>query len=186
MTSAKNSPTFFDHGIFQNMENKDIKNLIFVDCEADGKSPSTGKMTEFGAVAYPSKATFHGVLAERKLSKENPKFRISTGKIFDEKEVFEKFDAWLTEITNGEKPIFVSDNPAFDWQWINDGFWRTIGKNPFGHSARRIGDFYAGLVGDFTNASSWKKLRVTPHDHNPVNDAMGNLEAFERLLNGER
>src|SRR3989338_6780758 len=186
MTSAKNSPTFFDHGIFQNMENKDIKNLIFVDCEAEGKSPSTGKMTEFGAVAYPSKATFHGVLVERKRSEENPKFRIATGKTFDEKEVFEKFDKWLTEITKGERPVFVSDNPAFDWQWINDGFWRTIGKNPFGHSARRIGDFYAGLVGDFTNASSWKKLRVTPHDHNPVNDAMGNLEAFERLLNGER
>ena len=90
------------------------------------------------------------------------------------------------EVLKGEKPIFVSDNPAFDWQWINDGFWRTLGRNPFGHSARRIGDFYAGLVGDFTNSSSWKKLRSTPHDHNPVNDAMGNLEAFERLLNGEK
>ena len=45
------------------MKKKDIKNLIFVDCEANGKSPSTGKLTEFGAVAYPSKATFHGVLA---------------------------------------------------------------------------------------------------------------------------
>lgn len=172
--------------IINNMVNKDIKNLIFVDCEADGKSPSTGKMTEFGAVAYPSKATFHGVLVERKPSEGNQKFRVATGKTFDEKEVFEKFDKWLTEVTKGEKPLFVSDNPAFDWQWINDGFWRTLGKNPFGHSARRIGDFYAGLVGDFINSSSWKKLRVTPHDHNPVNDAMGNLEAFERLLNGER
>jgi len=104
----------------------------------------------------------------------------------EEKEVFEKFDQWLAEILIGGKPIFISDNPAFDWQWINDGFWRTIGKNPFGHSARRIGDFYAGLIGDFTKASKWKKLRVTPHDHNPVHDAMGNLEAFERLLNGER
>src|SRR3989338_3901381 len=87
-----------------NMVNKEIKNLIFVDCEADGKSPSTGKMTEFGAVAYPSKATFHGVLVERKLSEENPKFRIATGKTFDEKEVFEKFEKWLTEITKGERP----------------------------------------------------------------------------------
>src|SRR3989344_6719411 len=65
-----------------NMVKNDIKNLIFVDCEADGKSPSTGKMTEFGAVAYPSKATFHGVLVERKPSEENPKFRIATGKTF--------------------------------------------------------------------------------------------------------
>lgn len=154
------------------MANKNIKNLIFVDCEATGKSPSTGKMTEFGAVAYPSRATFHGILAGKGRA--------------EEKEVFEKFDKWIAQIIKGERPIFVSDNPAFDWQWINDGFWRTIGRNPFGHSARRIGDFYAGLMGDFTNSNSWKKLRVTPHDHHPVNDAMGNLEAFERLLNGER
>lgn len=154
------------------MVKKDIKNLIFVDCEANGKSPSTGKLTEFGAVAYPSKATFYGVLSGKEPT--------------EEKKVFEEFEQWVLQITNGERPIFVSDNPAFDWQWINDGFWRTIGRNPFGYSARRIGDFYAGLIGDFKDSSSWKKLRITPHDHNPANDAMGNLEAFERLLNGER
>ena len=154
------------------MTNENVKNLIFEDCEAKGKSPSTGKMTEFGAVAYPSKATFHGMLENKEPA--------------EEKEIFEKFDKWLMEVLKGEKPIFMSDNPAFDWQWINDGFWSTLGKNPFGHSGRRIGDFYAGLVGDFMDSNSWKKLRVTLHDHNPVNDAMGNLEAFERLLNGER
>jgi len=163
-----------------------MNNLIFIDCEANGKCPGLGKLTEFGAVAFESRATFHGVLVERKPSEENPKIKVATGKTFDEKEVFEKFDAWLTEVTHGAKPVFVSDNPAFDWQWINDGFWRTLDKNPFGHSARRIGDFYAGLIGDFTDAQSWKKLRRTPHDHNPVHDAMGNVEAFERLLKGER
>lgn len=164
------------HRGFQNMAKKDIKNLIFVDCETSGKSLSTGKLTEFGAVAYPSKATFHGLLPGKESIEES----------IEEKKVFEEFEKWVLQVTKGERPIFVSDNPAFDWQWINDGFWRTLGRNPFGHSARRIGDFYAGLVGDFTDSSSWKKLRVTPHDHNPVNDAMGNLEAFERLLNGER
>ncbi len=148
--------------------NNNIKNLIFVDCEAEGKSPSTGKMTEFGAVAYPSRNSFHGELKNKK----------------DEKEVFEKFEKWLLKET--QRPIFISDNPAFDWQWINDGFWKNLNRNPFGHSARRISDFYAGLVNDFMDSQSWKKLRITLHDHNPVNDAMGNLEAFERLLNGER
>ena len=167
-------------------ETEKIKNLIFVDCEANGKCPSTGKLTEFGAVAYPSRATFHGVLVEREPSKEDPRFKVATGKTFDEKEVFENFEKWILKATKHERPIFVSDNPAFDWQWINDGFWRTLGRNPFGYSARRISDFYAGLVGDFTDSQSWKKLRVTKHDHNPVNDAMGNVEAFERLLKGER
>ncbi len=147
---------------------EELKNLIFVDCEAVGKCPSVGHLTEFGAVAYPSKETFHGVLAS------------------NEQEVFEKFEKWLLQITGGKKPIFVSDNPAFDWQWINDCFWRVLGRNPFGHSGRRLGDFYAGLVGNFLDTQSWKKLRVTKHDHNPVHDAMGNVEAFERLLNGER
>ena len=167
------------------MTNLDIKNLIFMDCEANGKCPSMGKLTEFGAVAYPSKSTFHGVLVERVFSVDSG-FRVATGKVFDDKEVFKKFEKWLLEITEGERPKFVSDNPAFDWQWINDSFWRNLGRNPFGHSARRIGDFYAGLIGDFTDASSWKRLRVTKHDHNPVHDAMGNLEAFGRLLRGER
>ena len=168
------------------MNNPDIKNLIFIDCEANGKCPSLGKLTEFGAVAYPSRATFHGIIIEGHRSAENPTTRVYTGKVFDEKEVFEKFEKWLMEMTGGERPKFVSDNPAYDWQFINYYLHLHLGKNPFGHSARRIGDFYAGLVGDFTNASSWKKLRITVHDHNPVNDAMGNLEAFERILNGER
>jgi hypothetical protein len=80
----------------------------------------------------------------------------------------------------------ISDNPAFDFQWVNDGFLRHLGRNPCGHSARQISDFYAGLCGDFQETQRWKRLRITPHDHNPVNDAMGNLEAFERMLRGER
>src|SRR3989338_8515595 len=151
------------------MANKEIKNLIFVDCEGHGPAPTLNDPAafEFGAVAYPSRQTFHGVGAT--------------------KETFENFDNWILSATEkGFRPLFVSDNPAYDWQFINYYFHLFLGKNPFGHSARRIGDFYAGLVGDFTNASSWKKLRVTPHDHNPVNDAMGNLEAFERLLNAKK
>jgi hypothetical protein len=56
-----------------------LKNLIFVDCEANGKCPSMGKLTEFGAVAYLSKATFHRALIERMPNPENPEFKIETG-----------------------------------------------------------------------------------------------------------
>jgi hypothetical protein len=91
----------------------------------------------------------------------------------------------LLSVTTG-RPVFVSDNPAYDFQWINYGFHHTLGRNPFGHSGRRISDFYAGLTGRWENTQAWKKLRQTPHDHNPVNDALGNVEAFERILAGER
>ena len=115
----------------------------------------------------------------------NPVRSEVTGAAFDPVEVFGRFDAWLASVTSG-RPVMVSDNPAYDFQWIAYGFHHALGHNPFGHSARRIGDFYAGLVGDFMTSQGWKRLRVTPHDHDPVHDAMGNVEALERVLRGER
>lgn len=137
--------------------------LIFVDCEGVGGAPSVGRLTEFGAVEYKTRQSFHGTT--------------------DSKETFQQFKEWLSQFP--APWIFVSDNPAYDWQWINDCFWRHLGYNPFGHSARRIGDFYAGLCGNFRQTQNWKKLRRTTHDHHPVHDALGNAEAFERILNGE-
>ena len=142
--------------------------LVFVDCEGNGKGapgPGGGVLTEFGAVISPGQ-TFHG--------RDNS---LPT---------FTSFRRWLMENCKSSRPVFVSDNPAYDWQWINYHFWEYFGENPFGHSARRISDFYAGLVGDWDNTQKWKRLRVTKHDHDPVNDAMGNYEAFQRLLAGER
>lgn len=144
--------------------------LIFVDCEAPFGvgSPATGDMTEFGAVDFNKRVSFHGKDCSKK--------------------TFEDFAAWLLAIEerDQERLTFISDNPAYDWQWINFYFHKHLGKNPFGFSARRIGDFYAGLVGDFRRSNKWKHLRVTEHDHNPVHDALGNAEAFERILKGER
>jgi hypothetical protein len=159
--------------------------LVFVDCEATGPCPGMGELTEFGAVEYRTRETFHGILVESAPQEDNPHLSEVTGRRFDPVVVFTAFERWLAEVCTG-RPIFISDNPAFDWQWINYGFYHALGRNPFGHSGRRISDFYAGLVGDFWHSQAWKHLRVTPHDHNPVHDAMGNVEAFERILNGER
>src|SRR3990167_3349027 len=137
--------------------------LIFVDCEAPYwiGSPSIGDMTEFGAVEYETLATFHG--------------------INHNKETFQQFWDWLKLFKSPY--VFVSDNPAYDWQWINFYFYKYFNTNPMGHSARRIGDFYAGMKKDFRETQKWKRLRKTKHDHNPVNDAMGNVEAFKELIN---
>jgi hypothetical protein len=64
----------------------------------------------------------------------------------------EAFATWLQEHTKG-RPVFVSDNVAFDWQFINYYFHRFCGRNPFGFSGRRIGDLYAGLVKDASKAT---------------------------------
>lgn len=168
--------------------------LIFVDCEADFNSPCPGigpGMTEFGAVEFKSRKTFHGKpIIDRQYSGELSNFSFPY-RADEADEDFRKwydiiieFDKWIQQF---ESPfIFVSDNPAYDWQWINYWFHRVLNRNPFGWSARRIGDFYAGLVGNFRAGSKWKRLRITKHNHNPVNDAMGNCEAFQRIMDGER
>jgi hypothetical protein len=187
--------------------------LIFVDCEAVGPCPSIGTLTEFGAVEYvpindirraeigtfekpdcfgdpgPVGQTFHGRIFDAVPGPENPKVSSAASllrPIASAEAVFVAFDMWLAALRPKGGVSFVSDNPAFDWMWICDGLWRHVGRNRFGHSARRIGDFYAGLTNDHSNTQRWKRLRVTPHDHNPVHDAMGNVEAFDRILKGER
>lgn len=157
-------------------------NLVFVDVEAaEGISPARGKMTEFGAVHYGSRKWFHGVLFPAEPSATNPAVSVITGPALDEVQVMEDFDLWLAETVPG-RPVFVSDNPAYDFQWINFAFDRAIGSNPFGHSGRRISDFWAGLQGNWSNTQKWKQYRKTPHDHDPVNDSMGNVEAFEYIV----
>lgn len=91
--------------------------------------------------------------------------------------VMSRFAGWLKQNSTG-RPVFVSDNVAFDWQFINYYFHLFLKENPFGFSGRRIGDLYSGLVKDLYAASDWKKLRKTTHTHHPVDDARGNAEAL--------
>lgn len=156
------------------------KQLVFVDVEAAGNSPIHGKMTEFGAVLMNGES-YHGQIYMSSPDPTNPAKPIVGRKIQNVHDVARGFDLWLKTHVKG-RPIFVSDNPAYDWQWIAAMF-DTVGMdNPFGHSGRRISDFYAGLQRDFTKTQDWKKLRRTEHTHNPVDDARGNMEALTTLL----
>lgn len=180
--------------------------LIFVDVEAVGSSPFSGNMTQFGAVLFEPDADvtacaeieFSGKLRSRN-GKPMPEDRYdhedqdeSAQQTADAVHVrllsiMYNFDTWIKMCSVGRgAPKFVSDNPAYDWQWISYAFDQAGIVNPFGYSARRLGDFYAGLVGDFFRTQQYKLLRVTKHDHNPVHDARGNAEAFHRLIQGER
>ena len=155
---------------------------VFVDCEARGTSPVHGVLTEFGAVHYDTRDTFYGRLFEATPDPDNPAISIVGERIATDEEVAESFAAWLREHLGGRRPVFVSDNPAYDWQWIAGMFDRAGMDNPFGHSGRRISDFWAGLNRNWSETQGWKRFRRTVHDHNPVNDAMGNVEAFEEIL----
>lgn len=158
---------------------------IVVDVESDSPSPSQGSMVCFGAVLVNDLSkTFYGKTApisdfymEEALAVSG--FTRDEHVLLDNPfSVMNDFALWLEDVSE-DKPVFISDNPAFDWQWINFYFHRFLGYNPFGFSARRIGDLYCGMVKNSSKNGEWKaRYRKTKHDHNPVNDAMGNAEAL--------
>jgi|SRR5882724_10310400 len=158
-----------------------LANLVFVDCEARGVSPVRGTMTEFGAVHYPSRVSFHGRLFEGVPDPDNPAVPLVGKRVNGTLSVAKALTLWLGDACPS-RPVMVSDNPAYDFMWIAGLFDYACLPNPLGHSARRISDFWAGLNQDWSNTQHWKKLRRTKHDHNPVNDAMGNVEAFEQMI----
>lgn len=158
-----------------------MSNHIFVDVEAAGASPVNGTMVEFGAVHGSTKATFHGVLFDSTPHPDNPAIPVVGRRLAYDMDVAEDFAGWLATVCGSGRPIFVSDNVAYDWMWIAAMFDRAGRDNPFGHSGRRISDFWAGLMHNFGETQSWKRFRSTPHDHHPVHDAMGNAEAFEEI-----
>ncbi|HYS80726.1 MAG TPA: exonuclease [Anaeromyxobacteraceae bacterium] len=161
--------------------------LIVVDVEADGPAPHLFSMVSFGAVVVepslgqtfkgevrpvserwdPQALAISGVSREQHLRFEEPG------------PVMERFEAWLAAHSKG-KPVFCSDNLAFDWQWVNYYFHAYLGRNPFGWSGRRIGDLYCGMMKD--GFATWKHLRPTAHDHDPVNDARANAGVLLRLI----
>lgn len=159
---------------------------IVVDVEADGEIPQKYSMVSFGAVIVEPtlSKTFYGEVGPISNNWKPDALAISGFSrdqhmgFGDPTKVMQQFHDWIIANSIG-KPTFISDNLAFDWQWINWYFHNFIGKNPFGFSGRRIGDLYCGMKMDSGLNSEWKKLyRKTKHTHHPVDDAKGNAEAL--------
>lgn len=154
-----------------------------VDIEADGPAPGLYSMISFGAVLVDSdlNKTFYAEI--RPISEKwipdalavSGFSREQTLGFEDPNEVMIRFEAWINQTSKG-RPIFIADNPGFDFAFINYYFHALLGRNPFGFSSRRIGDLYCGLK--FDTFAKWKHLRKTGHSHNALDDAMGNAEAI--------
>lgn len=156
--------------------------FISVDVESDGDLLGTHSMVCFGAVLVEDMTkTFYGktkpisnIYIQKALNISG--FTREQHEEFDDpKEVMLSFAEWIKNNSKG-RPIFITDNPAYDFSWINWYFITYIGQNPFGFSARRIGDMYCGFENNLYY--TWKHHRITKHTHNPVDDAKGNAEAF--------
>lgn len=160
---------------------------ISCDVESDGPIIGVNSMVCFGAVLVEPglSRTFYGQV--KPISKQfNPEALAISGfsraeheKFDDPFDVMPKFAQWLNE-NSKDKPILMSDNPGYDFSWLN--YYLHVyngGKNPFGWSSRRIGDLYCGMVKDAK--AQWKHLRDTKHSHDALEDAMGNAEALLKI-----
>lgn len=164
--------------------------LISFDTEASGPSPVTADIVSIGLVVVDGKfdRTFFGEARPMNLHYDPGAYK-AIGVTREQHESYEMsqielafaLNKWATDLGGGRHTL-VSDNPAFDWQFVAALFAYAGIKNPFGHSARRIGDFAAGLSGNWQQSQVWKKLRDTKHTHNPVDDAKGNAEALWKLM----
>ncbi len=160
--------------------------FVMVDVEADGPIPGDYSMICFGAVIVEPtlSRTFYGAMKPIS-DKFVPEALAVSG--FTREEclgfedpvaVMQRFVNWIEAECPG-RPMFVSDNNGFDWQFVNWYLHHFLGRNPFGHSSSNLGSLYKGLKNDmFVN---FKHLRRTQHTHHPVDDAMGNAEALLKM-----
>ena len=160
--------------------------LFVVDVESDGQIIGKHSMVCFGVVKLTPELdkTFYG--QTKPISNEWVESALAVSGFSREEHLkfpdpfitMDDFAKWLKEHSVG-RPILISDNNGYDASWINYYFHVYHHGNPFGWSSRRIGDLYCGMMKD--TWASWKKLRVTKHTHNPVDDAMGNAEALLKM-----
>jgi len=168
--------------------------LLAFDKEADGPCSGLYSMISFGLVDVsrpecsfyaelrpitdawiPEALAVSGFTREQTLAFEDPQ------------SVMNRLARWLDDQGWSQSRVgLISDNPGFDFQWMLYYTHRYLGHCPFGHSARRIGDVYAGLSGNIKDTKGWKRLRQTRHTHHALDDARGVAEAWARMQKGIR
>lgn len=173
---------------------------IFVDIEADGPVPGLYSMHDFGAVVINKDYAGNLVIGDTFRGQCRPisdnyieealavshYTREDTLALDDPEMTIERFLAFLDDqYIKGNKTRlhFWSDNNGFDWSFIAYYLHRFGKRNPFGHTSCNVSYFYKGVIKN--TRENWARFRrkhsTTPHDHNPVNDAMSNAQAFIKL-----
>jgi len=156
------------------------------DVEADGPCPGLYSMHEFALLKVDSEGkldqSFHATLSP---ISENyvPEALAVCNRTYEETLKFENPETvmkrcleWVKKTNTHSRPMFLSDNNGFDWQFLNYYFWKFCNQNPFGHSSTNQGSLFKGMQKD--TFVSFKYLRKTKHDHNALNDCRGNAEAL--------
>jgi DNA polymerase III epsilon subunit-like protein len=103
-------------------------------------------------------------------------------------EALSRFEDWLMlSVPAGYAPVFVGFNAPFDWMFINEYFYRFLGRNPFGHSALDIKAYFMGMSGVKWTETGMshvgeRYLEGRRLSHNALQDAIDQAELFRKML----
>jgi ribonuclease T len=175
--------------------------LVSVDVETSGPSPSVGSLLSLGAclVDDPSEAIYlelrpevgrgwddaaaavHG-LDRARLERDGLTPTVA----------MERLAGWLDRVAGDGRAVFVGLNAGFDWMFVTDLLWRTVGRNPFGHAPLDLKALYMGrdAVNAWSDTSRQEMTRrypvAEPHTHNALDDARSQAALARRLLHDPR
>jgi len=169
---------------------------VSVDVEAAGPSPYIYPLLSIGAclVHYPERRFYIELqpLSQNTVPSAMDVHHLSLERLSREgmppAQAMERFADWLASVVpEGQRPIFVSFNAAFDWMFVNDYFHRFLGRNPFGHSPLDIKAFYMGLSGKpwCETSMRWLSPRYMSNQrlqHHSLHDALDQAALFRQLL----
>jgi DNA polymerase III alpha subunit (gram-positive type) len=169
---------------------------ISVDVETAGPTPHAYSLLSIGACNVDEASqTFYVELQPTNLTSIPAALAISGLSMerlqkdgLPPEEALARFEAWvMAQAKGGRIPVFVAFNAAFDWMFVNDYFYRFLGRNPFGHTALDIKSMYMGLTG-----VSWAETSmrfISPIylggdmlSHNALEDAQDQAQIFRQVL----
>ena len=159
-----------------------------VDIEADGPIPGDYSMVSFGVVKLTKELDKTYYAEIKPISEKYNKnaltscnfSREQTLSFSDPISVMKEFYTWIKNNNTSYRPLFLSDNNGFDWQFINWYFHHFLNENPFGYSSLNISCLFKGIKKN--THSNFKYLRNTKHTHNALDDAKGNAEAVLKMI----
>lgn len=156
---------------------------VMIDVEADGPCPGTDmySMVQLGMVVVERglTRTFFGRF--RPISRHfQPEAlqachlsRAKTLRYPQPMHHMHRLNRWAKSIKQeDQKIICISDNPGYDWAFLNHYCWAFLGHNPFGHSAQDAGCLVKGATGDLQ--LKWGSLRARNLSHHALGDALDN------------